>query len=66
MAVKAERILKELFGVYGSDPSLLPAGLRSHLEGHSPERLVCDYVAGMTDRYAMREYRRLFSPEEMS
>ena len=65
MAVKAERILRELFSVYTGDQSLLPSGLRVHLEGRSPERLVCDYVAGMTDRYAMREYRRLFSPEEM-
>ncbi len=66
MAVKAEKILKELFSVYTSDQALLPAGLRAHLEGHSPERVICDYVAGMTDRYAMREYRRLFSPEEMA
>jgi len=64
MAVKAEKILRELFTVFNADPQLLPSNVRVHVEGHSPERVICDYIAGMTDRYAIREYRKLFSPEE--
>jgi dGTPase len=64
MAVKAERILTELFALYVSDQSLLPSRLRVHLEGDTPERLICDYLAGMTDRYAIREYRKMFDVGE--
>jgi len=64
MAVKAERILRELFALYSTDRSLLPGNLKVHLAGHVPERVICDYLAGMTDRYAIREYRKLFNPEE--
>jgi dGTPase len=64
MAVKAEKILKELFTVFNADPQLLPSNVQAHVEGHSPERVICDYIAGMTDRYAIREYRKLFTPEE--
>jgi dGTPase len=64
MAVKAEKILKELFGTYMDDHSLLPTNLRVHLDSHATERVICDYLAGMTDRYAINEYRRLFTPEE--
>jgi len=64
MAVKAEKILRELFTAFTADPQLLPSNVRAHLSGHSTERVICDYIAGMTDRYAIREYRMLFSPEE--
>lgn len=64
MAVKAEKILRELFAAFTTDPQLLPTGVKAHLTGHSTERVICDYIAGMTDRYAIGEYRKLFSPEE--
>jgi dGTPase len=64
MAVKAERVLRELFTLYSTDQSLLPGNLKVHLAGDVPERVICDYLAGMTDRYAIREYRKLFNPEE--
>jgi dGTPase len=60
MGVEAERILTKLFALYVSDQTLLPSRLRIHLERDTPERLICDYLAGMTDRYAIREYRRMF------
>jgi dGTPase len=60
MAVKAERILTRLFALYVSDRTLLPSRLRAHIEGDTPERFICDYLAGMTDRYAIREYRKMF------
>lgn len=64
MEVKAERIIGELFAAYTSDQDLLPPHLRAHCEGHSPERIICDYLAGMTDRFAIREYQKLFELTE--
>jgi dGTPase len=64
MEVKAERILGELFAVYTDDHDLLPPQLRAHFAGSSPERIICDYLAGMTDRFAIREYQKLFEFNE--
>jgi dGTPase len=60
MEVKAERVLSMLFHAYTDDPDLLPPGFRAHINGATPERIVCDYLAGMTDRYAIREYQKIF------
>lgn len=66
MAVKAERLLRALFDAYTSEPRQLPPEIqaRIHAENLSVERVVCDYLAGMTDRYAIQEHNRLFDPEE--
>jgi dGTPase len=64
MEVKAERVLGELFAAYTADPDLLPPGFRNHLDAAEPERIVCDYLAGMTDRYSIREYQKLFDLTE--
>jgi dGTPase len=71
MAAKGERILHGLFDVYVEDVRQLPPKFRSRIEqaGESDSarhvrQVVCDYVAGMTDRYAMLEYRKLFDPFE--
>ena len=64
MEVKAERVLSELFTAYVDDPELLPPGFRVHINGTAPERIVCDYLAGMTDRYSIREYQKLFDLTE--
>jgi len=65
MAVKAERLLSDLFHAYVSEPRQLPTETRSRAEsGISLPRMVCDYLAGMTDRYAILEHRRLFDPSE--
>ena len=60
---KAARVLRELFDAYADDPRLLP---REHqpVDGRSRWRGVADYVAGMTDRYAIREHRKLFSVQD--
>lgn len=66
MAAKAERILTRLFQAYISEPRQLPPPTLEKVE-QSEEglfRVVCDYLAGMTDRYAIQEYKRLFDPEE--
>ena len=62
MAVKAERILTELFDAYCNDPEMLPGQFHALIEKRSLERTVCDYLAGMTDRYAIEEYDKLFNP----
>lgn len=66
MATKAERLLQALFGAYVAQPEQLPTETQQRVTEH-PEglhRVVCDYIAGMTDRYAVQEYKRLYDPEE--
>jgi len=60
MAVKADRILSELFQIYMQDPLILPEHVQKRLEKKSKERTICDYIAGMTDRFAIDEHRKLF------
>lgn len=64
MADKADRILKALFKVYSDEPQLLPPHVYAELEEKGKERLICDYIAGMTDRFALDEYKKLFDPYE--
>jgi dGTPase len=64
MRLKARRMLTRLFEVYIDNPLLLPFKYQRRRETEPFERVVCDYLAGMTDRYALQEYRRLFDPEE--
>lgn len=65
MAYKANHILTALFNAYLEEPRQLPRELqeRSREGIESLPRLLCDYLAGMTDRYAIQEYKRLFDPE---
>lgn len=60
MADKAQRLLSALFEAYLRKPEQLPDTTRSRLPKEEIHRVVCDYLAGMTDRYAMEEYRKLF------
>jgi dGTPase len=62
MAVKAERVIGELFRAYRSEPAMLPAHVRVLIDENGLERTICDYIAGMTDRYAVEEYQKLFDP----
>jgi dGTPase len=64
MANKARRLLTKLFEAYLSDPEQLPDTTRLRLAKEDPYRVICDYIAGMTDRYAIQEYRKLFYPEQ--
>ncbi len=63
MSAKAMRIIRELFTVFFSDPSLMPPEHQMHAQ-QDKARAVADYIAGMTDRFAIREHRRLFTVEE--
>jgi dGTPase len=62
MQVKAERFVSELFEAYMSEPGMLPAKTQARLEYLPAERVVGDYIAGMTDRYALDEWEKLFDP----
>lgn len=64
MRIKAERFLTRLFESYLQNPTLLPSSYQDKYEQYGRERVVCDYIAGMTDRYALDEYKRLFDPYE--
>jgi len=66
MADKAERIVTELFNTYARAPRLLPPRLYSLIElsGREKHRVICDHIAGMTDRFALDEYKKLFDPYE--
>ncbi len=63
MSAKARRIVTELFHAFLTDPHLLPPEFQARAAGNTP-RAIADYVAGMTDRYAILEHRRLFAIEE--
>jgi dGTPase len=62
MAAKGERFVRQLFAEFCRSPRLLPERYSRRIGGDGPERVVCDYLAGMTDRYAQDEYLRLFQP----
>ncbi len=75
MKTKAERVIEALFEAFEQDYRQLPGSTRARVaqvlaeEGTNPfplraSRIICDYIAGMTDRYALEEYQRLFSPTE--
>lgn len=64
MRIKAERFLTMLFENYLQNPTLLPSSYQEKYERYGRERVACDYIAGMTDRYALDEYKRLFDPYE--
>ncbi|WP_299024638.1 deoxyguanosinetriphosphate triphosphohydrolase [uncultured Thermanaerothrix sp.] len=62
MAVKAERLISDLFEAYCSEPTILPSHIQHLIEQRGLERTVCDYIAGMTDRFAIEEHQKLFAP----
>ncbi len=63
MALKAEKFLSELFAMYVSNPKILPPAILSRTEEEDLYRVVCDYIAGMTDRFALEEYQKLTDPQ---
>jgi dGTPase len=62
MAAKAERIITELFDAYRAKPEILPSHVYEQIENFGVERTICDYIAGMTDRFAIEEHQKLFDP----
>lgn len=65
MAEKAARILTDLFNAYLNKPEQLPpTTYRKIKKNGSVKRVICDYMAGMTDKFALEEHRKLFDPHE--
>ncbi len=66
MTQKADRIMTALFEVYMTEPRQLPEHVtrRAREEGEPMPRVIADYLAGMTDRFALEEYKKLFDPYE--
>lgn len=72
MSKKAERVIGKMFEAFMDDYRILPTqyhDIPAEIDGDSQSslaRVVADYIAGMTDRYAINEYRRLFEPGELT
>jgi dGTPase len=64
MSNKATRFIQELFKTYVDNPRQLPVNIQKNIPRDGLRRVVCDYIAGMTDRYALDEYKKLFDPYE--
>jgi len=64
MSNKACRFIQELFKVYLDKPGQLPPTTKSRLKKEDAHRVICDYIAGMTDRYALDEYKKFFEAYE--
>jgi dGTPase len=62
MGDKAGRLLRDLFESYVREPGQLPPHFQRQLERDGVHRVVCDYIAGMTDRFAVQEHQKLFDP----
>lgn len=64
MSNKAKRFIKDLFLVYTEKPQALPPEQQANIENYGVKRVVCDYIAAMTDRCALDEHKKLFDPYE--
>jgi len=64
MSNKAHRFITELFKVYSDKPEQLPPTTQARLKTEEKHQVVCDYIAGMTDRFALDEYKKFFEPYE--
>jgi dGTPase len=64
MSFKARHILISLYRAYCDEPLMLPKSTQKKLKMTPTWRVVADYIAGMTDRFAMQEYQKLFDPVE--
>lgn len=65
MTSKARRIIQDLFAAFMANPRLLPPKYLNYAEREGMPRTIADYIAGMTDRYAIKEHHRLFAIGEM-
>jgi dGTPase len=66
MTRKADHILERVYHAYVESPDMLPPGVLEKAQERGLERAIIDYLAGMTDRYASQEYRRLFDPHALT
>jgi dGTPase len=73
MTKKAADVIESLFNAFMEDPQILPHEAKTHYDmlkdkngEHGAARSISDYIAGMTDRYAIVEYERIFNPRQLS
>jgi dGTPase len=73
MSAKAMRVIRDLFDAFFNDPRLMPeeaqqrvAELTDQAGTMGQARAVADYIAGMTDRYAIKEHARVYNPEKLT
>ena len=59
MDAKGRTMVRALFEAYLRDPSKLPPRFTARLDDQSPHRVICDYIAGMTDRFCKRDHNRM-------
>jgi len=64
MSDKAVRFINSLFDIYLNKPTQLPPKTAARLKTESRHRVICDYIAGMTDRYALDQYKKFFEAYE--
>jgi len=62
MDSKSRRLIRDLFQAYLAEPQLLPERFSARVAAQGVHRVICDYIAGMSDRFCQREHRRLFAP----
>jgi dGTPase len=64
MEGKSAKVIQELFKIYESNPDILPPNTREKIRSNTEplRRIICDYIAGMTDRFAIEEYEKLTEP----
>ncbi len=65
MSAKADMILSRLFDTFLSNPKLMPTHIQESIDEKGLEVAICDYIAGMTDRYATEQYKKLFDPDTL-
>ena len=70
MRSRPQQVIAQLYSAYDNDPSLMTQGWAERLPPEEPARSrhIADFIAGMTDNYAIRQYERLFGsvPEGLS
>jgi dGTPase len=62
MGIKAQRVIRDLFGIYHENPTALSGGYRARIATDGLKQTISDYIAGMTDRYALEEHQKLTDP----
>ena len=62
MSFKSQKVINELFHIYTEHPETLPETYKELIEQQGIIRTVTDFIAGMTDRFALEEYRKLTDP----
>jgi len=63
MQIKAKQTIEDIFSAYEKNPQILPLRVQVRASEGDFHRVLCDYLAGMTDRYALLEHSRLFDPQ---